>query len=141
MKTQTPFNEIADLEKELDELAPLVRQGFRQAGGPSPRIEDAIRAEARRCAGKKQNRFAWPVYRTLAAVAAFALLLGGSVQLHLSLQDNLKDKDANRSAAAEKALPAPSSESTPGLANLLLEIQGLNEEGFFRTEEAEPLWL
>ena len=137
MKTQTPFNEIADLEKELAGLAPLVRQGFRQAGGPSPRIEEAIRAEARRCAGKKQNRFAWPVYRTLAAVAAFALLLGGSVQLHLSLQA----KDANRRAATEKAQPAPSAESTPGLANLLLEIQGLNEEGFFRTEEAEPLWL
>ncbi len=140
MKKQTPFTGIDGLEKELAEIAPLVRQGFRQAGGPSLRVEDAIRAEARRYEGKKQGRAAWPLYRTLAAAAAFALLLGGSVQLHLSRQSDLRDEVARR-VATEAAQSATASESTPGLANLLLEIQGLNEDGFFRPEEAEPLWL
>jgi len=137
MKTQTPFNEIANLEKEVAEIAPLVRQAFRQAGGPSLRVEDAIRSEARRRAGKRQNLFAWPFRRTLAAVAAFVLLLGGSVQLHLSRQAEIE----NRCLAAEESRSEKPAESTTALANLLLEIQGLNEEGFFRSEEAEPLWL
>ena len=138
MKTQTPFNEIADLEKELAELAPLVRQGFRQVGGPSQRVEEAILAESRRLAGKKQGH--WPLYRTLSAAAAVALLMGGSIQLHLSRQADLRDEVANR-IASEAAQSTTATESTPGLANLLLEIQGLNEDGFFRPEEAEPLWL
>ena len=140
MKTQIPFTEIDRLEKELAEITPLVRQGFSRVGGPSQRAEEAIRAEARRLASKKPGRLSWPLYRTLAAAAAFALLMGGSIQLHLSRQADLRDEVANR-IASEAAQSATATESTPGLANLLLEIQGLNEDGFFRPEEAEPLWL
>ena len=141
MKTKTPFTEIDSLEKELAGIAPLVRQGFLKAGGPSAKIEESIRAEAARLAGGKRNRLAWPLYRTLAAVAAFALLLGGSIQLHISRQDSLNPPSTPRPSASETVLSAKSAENGPGLANLLLEIQGLSEDGFFRPEEDESLWL
>ena len=143
MKTENPFTDIAGLEKELAEIAPLVRQGFRHAGGPSLQVEDAIRAEARRYAVRKQARSAWPLYRRLAAVAAVALMVSGTIQYHISKQADLKAAEEARRTkldVAEKA-PKAAENNTPGLANLLLEIQGLNEDGFFRTEEAEPLWL
>ncbi len=143
MKTQTPFTDIAELEKELAELAPLVRQSFRQAGGPSPRVEAAIRQEARAVAERKHNRRAWPAYRTFAAAAGFALLLGGAAQMHLVHQashnaqavHHILDIGATQ-ASAEHPVEGPT-----GLANRLLDIQGLDEEGFFKAEAEEPLWL
>lgn len=141
MKTQTPLSDMTELENELAKIAPFVREGFHQSGGPSPRVEEAIRAEALRCAGKKHGRDRWPLYRTLAAAAAFALLLGGAIQLHLGRESGLRN-EVTRSRPVTKNLPSVlPSESDAGLATLLLEIQGLNEEGFFRPEEAEPLWL
>ena len=77
MKTQTPFDEIAAIDRELTELAPRVRQGFVRLGGPSERVEQAIRDEARRTAALRM-RSAWPQRRMLAAAASFALLLGGT---------------------------------------------------------------
>jgi hypothetical protein len=139
MKTNTEFDDIAALESELAEFAPLVRRGFDRAGPPSAHTEEAIRAEARRfLAGRTRARFAWFRPRTLAAAAALALLLGGSVNLLVSHQPGRADDTDRRSAAAAKA---QTDDSTAGYASLLLEIQGLNEESFFRTEEAESLWL
>jgi hypothetical protein len=134
MNPKPTFDEIAALENELAGLAPLVRQGFDRAGGPSPRAEEAIRAEARRALKTAQaapGALRWPRLRVFAAAAAFALLLGGS--LHL-----LTGRPPEGGAAAEKAR---ADESAANFANLLLDIQGLNEEGFFRPEEAESLWL
>ena len=142
MKTESPFTDIAGLEKELAEIAPLGRQGFRHAGAPSPQVADAIRAEARRYALRTQARSAWPLYRRLTAVAAVALMVGGTIQYHISRQADLKAAEEARltkTGIAENK-PKTAENNTPGLANLLLEIQGLNEDGFFRPEEAEPLW-
>ena len=145
MKTRTSFPDIAALENELAEIAPLVREGFRQAGGPSLRVETAIRQQARTCAGKKSRRLSWPLYRILAAAASLALLMGGALQLHLVRQADLNAQAVHHilnigtaQASAEHEHPA---EGTTGLANRLLDIQGLDEEGFFKAEEAEPLWL
>lgn len=143
MKTRTPFTDIAALEQELAVIAPLVRAGFRQRGGPSPRVEEAIRQEARKVAGRKRNRLAWPAYRICAAAAGLALLLGGAVQLHV-VRHASHDAQAIHhilnigatQASAEHAVEGPT-----GLANRLLDIQGLDEEGFFKAEGEEPLWL
>lgn len=129
MKTQDAFKEIDLLEKELSAVAPLVRQAFSRLPPPSAATEQAIRDEARRFLQQKRARSVWPHRRMLAAAAALMLLMGGGIQLHLSRQ--------NTAAAAVRA---SHKESTSNLAALLLEIQGLNEDGFFRTEEAEPLW-
>ena len=59
MKTKTPFDEIAAIDRELTEIAPRVRQGFVCLGGPSERVEQAIRDEARRAAALRM-RSAWP---------------------------------------------------------------------------------
>jgi hypothetical protein len=143
MKTQRPFTDIAALEKELAEIALLVRQGFSLAEGPSPRVENAIRQEARAYAARKRNRPAWPVYRTIAAAAGFALLLGGAVQVHLVSRSSRNAQAARHileigatQASAEHPIEGPT-----GLANRLLDIQGLDEEGFFKAEGEEPLWL
>ena len=143
MKPETTFTDIEALEKELAEIAPLVRQVFSLSGGPSPQVENAIRQEARTCAARKRSRLAWPAYRTLAAAAGFALLLGGAVQLHLARQSSRNAQTARHildigatQASAEHPIEGPT-----GLANRLLDIQGLDEEGFFKAEGEEPLWL
>jgi anti-sigma factor RsiW len=140
MKTQTPFTEIGSLEKDLAEIAPLVREGYRQLGGPSARVEEAIREAARKQAARRKARLAWPLARSLAAAAALVLLLGGgALQLHLSREAELQAEAAARRLAAERR--AAAGETSAGFANILLEIQGLNEEGFFSHEETESLSL
>ena len=134
MNTKTTFDEIAALESELTDLAPLVRQGFDRTGGPSPRIEEAIRAETRRALAQRESATpaaTWPRrrLRMFAAAAAAALLLGGSV-VHLFTDRQAKD-----------IAGWADDENTASFANLLLDIQGLNEEGFFNPEDAESLWL
>ncbi|MEI7900975.1 MAG: hypothetical protein WCK89_12050 [bacterium] len=143
MKSQTPFTDIAALEKELAEIAPLVRQGFRQVGGPSLRVGDAIQREARAYAGRKNSRRVWPLYRTVATAAGFALLLGGAVQLNLVYQSSHKSQAIHTvlNIGASQASTEHPVEGPTGLANRLLDIQGLDEEGFFKTEGEEPLWL
>ena len=136
MKTQTPFDEIAAIDRELTELAPRVRQGFVCLGGPSERVEQAIRDEARRAAALRM-RSAWPRRRILAAAASFALLLGGTAHWFASQRTERHRLAPQPVAAAGARID----DSTAGFANLLLEIQGLNEDDFFKTEEAESLWL
>ena len=136
MKTQTPFDEIAAIDRELLELAPRVRQGFECLGGPSTRVEQAIREEARRVAAGRA-RSAWPLGRILAVAASLALLLGGTAFWFASQRAGQE----TQGLAQQPAAAAHIDESTASFASLLMEIQGLNEDGFFRTEEAESLWL
>ena len=131
MKTQTPFDEIAAIDRELLELAPRVRQGFECLGGPSTRVEQAIRVAASRA------RPTWPLGRILAAAASLALLLGGTAFWFASQRAGQE----TQGLAQQPAAAAHIDESTASFASLLMEIQGLNEDGFFRTEEAESLWL
>ena len=77
---------------------------------------------------------------SLAAAAALVLLLGGgALQLHLSREAELQAEAAARRVAAERR--AAAGEASAGFASILLEIQGLNEEGFFSHEETESLSL
>ncbi len=135
MKTQTPFDEIAAIDRELLELAPRVRQGFECLGGPSTRVEQAIREEAR----------AWPPAGA-SNVAVGTHLGGRGVARAVAGRNSLlvrvatcRTGDAGL-GAAQPAAAAHIDESTASFASLLMEIQGLNEDGFFRTEEAESLW-
>lgn len=138
MNTQTPFTEIAGLEKELSEIAPLVRQGFRLAGGPSARVDAAVHAEIRRQAKRQKGRAARRLWGKLAAAAAAVLMLGGSVELFVSQH---RTSTAHQRSAVVTAPAAAAADSASGFAGVLLEIQGLDEDGFFRPEEVEPLWL
>ena len=117
--------------KDEAELAVLVRRGFEAVGGPSARVTEAVAAEARRAAGRGRFRLFWTRPRLLAAAAAAVTAAAGSLYLNLAATDS-------RSPATVAGISA---ESAHGLAALLLDIQGLNEESFFMTEEAEPLWL
>jgi hypothetical protein len=144
MKSQTPFAEIDALERELAQIAPLVQQGFRQAGGPSLRVEDAIRQKARLAvAARERAGFAWHAYRIAAAAAGFALLLAGALELHLVHQASHNALTVRHilNIGATQASNEHPTEGPAGLANRLLDIQGLDEEGFFKAEGEEPLWL
>jgi hypothetical protein len=144
MNNQTPFLiDIDALETELSELTPLVRHGFRQMGGPSQRVELAIRREALTRAGRKRSLWAWPLYRTFAAAAAVALLLVGVIQLSLASRASHNANAVSHilNIAATGSSAEHMAEGLDGLANQLLDIQGLDEDGFFKAEGAEALWL
>ncbi len=117
--------------KDEAALAALVRHGFEAVGGPSARVTDAIAAEARRAAGRGSFRRFGIRPRVLTAAAAVAVAA-------FALYFNQAAPDDRR---AKTTVTGLSAESAHGLAVLLLDIQGLNEESFFMTEEAEPLWL
>ena len=136
MKTRAVFDEIAAIDRELTDLAPRVRQGFLCLGGPSERVEQAIRDAAQRTAATRM-RSAWPRRRMLAVAASLALMLGGTAHRFASQRTERPRPAAQPVAVAGARID----DSTAGFANLLLEIQGLNEDDFFKTEEAESLWL
>lgn len=143
MKTNTPFTDIDSLEKEIAELVPFVGHGFRAAGGPSLRVEEAIRQEARNYAGRRFKPVMWPLFRKLAAAASIAFLLGGALQLHLAHQAGHKARAVDHilNIGALQASAEQSIDGATGLAKRLLDLQGLDDEGFFTSEEEEPLWL
>lgn len=142
MKTQTADIDPDKLEEELAGLAKLVRQGFRLAGEPSPEVEEAIRQEAFRCAGKCRARIFSPFYLKFAAAAGLMLLLGGAFQLHLTRQTEGRVEPAGLRLAKDAPKPASGkTEDNSGFARMLLDIQGMDEEGYFTGEAAEALWL
>ena len=77
-----------------------------------------------------------PLGRILAP-RRLALLLGGTAFWFASQRAGQE----TQGLAQQPAAAAHIDESTASFASLLMEIQGLNEDGFFRTEEAESLWL
>jgi len=142
MKMQTVDIDPDTLEEELAGLAKLVRQGFRLAGEPSPEVEEAIRQEAIRCAGGSRARIFSPFYLKFAAAAGLMLLLGGAFQLHLTRQTEGRAEPAGLRLAKDAPKPVSGkTEDNSGLAKMLLDIQGMDEEGYFTGEAAEALWL
>lgn len=145
MKT-TPIVPITldELEKDLETLAPLVREAFCREGEPSARVIRAIHDEAVAHISERNRRRRFiPLFRSLAAAATFALLLGGAIQAHFSRVELSHARDVGHllNLGASHA-PTGRSESSPELAGRLLSLQGLDEEAFFVTsEEEEVLWL
>ncbi|MDD4101702.1 MAG: hypothetical protein PHU80_03605 [Kiritimatiellae bacterium] len=128
MKPTDLFVDGLDFGTDESELGLIVRRGFEALGGPSQCVTEAISAEARRAAGRSRFRRFWPS-RLIAAAAAAAVIAAGTIYFNQSAPGN------------DQPGSGLSAESTQDLAVLLLEIQGLNEEEFFMTEAAEPLWL
>ncbi len=122
------------LAKDEAELAVIVRRGFESLGGPSADTEAAIFAAASRAAACGATQRYWFKPRILAVAAAAAVIAAGAI--YLNLNRGVPDGGVTSSHATGFG-----AENTQDLAALLLDIQGLNEESFFMTEEAEPLWL
>jgi hypothetical protein len=145
MKTTTPFCEEA-LLRDLDAIAPLVKDGFARMEGPSPRVLQAIHEEAvaqsiRRTAN---HRFSFTV-RFGAAAAVLVLLCGVSLQSWRSWHNGKRDIQTVQllristqdSSSADYEL-ADSSE----LDHFLLSLQGLDSDSYFSSpDETESLWL
>ncbi len=128
------------LENEEAALAPAVRRAFASIEGPSPRVLAAIHREAlAHLAFKRHSR---TFFRTLAAAAAFALLLGGAIQIRIEQQTIIHTRDLGHLLNIGEAQTVPTTDGAAEIASRLLSIQGLDDDSFFLTsEETEPLWL
>jgi hypothetical protein len=142
-KTPLAPENWGEMEKEVEALAPVVRGAYASIAGPSPRVLDAIHAEAlAHVAQRRRTRRFIPVFRALAAAAALALLLGGAVQLRLAQLTLSHDRDFGHLLNIGEAPTVTAGEPTAEPASRLLSLQGLDEEAYFLTaEETEPLWL
>ena len=136
----TDLNET-DVLRELETLAPQVKDGFAYIGGPSARILDAIHAEAVKVASRKRLNV---IFRRLAAAAVFAVMLGGGFQTYQHYQSNTVHEQTltllQISLATENG---DMMSDTSELANILLTLQGLDQESFFSAPDGEAglLWL
>lgn len=134
---------LTELENDLEALAPQVRAAFSQIGEPSPRVLRAIHdaAVVNLSSRARQRRFI-PLFRTLAAAATLALLLGGAIQTHLAWKEGAHTRTVGHLLnLGASNVPAATAGSASELASRLLDIQGLNEDAYFMSEEAEVLWL
>lgn len=117
-------------ECEEGEVVALVRQGLGTMDGPAPATLRAIAAEARQVADRHRfQRGGRRWQHRLGAAASFAIIVTTAL---LVVRSGSRLMGYGRvEADSERA----------ELASLLLDIQGLNEEGFFMVEEGESLWL
>lgn len=141
-KTTEPIP-LDGIEKDLEALAPLVQQAFGRIEGPSPATLRAIRLQAElHLARQRRIRRLAPLFKGLAAAAAAAVLLTGTFQRHQARLDGRHAQDVARLLHLSTAHPALGQPEGAGLANSLLDVQGLSEDSFLATaDEEEPLWL
>jgi len=140
----------ADLLRELEVLAPQVRAGFARAGGPADSVLNAIHAEAVRVAAGKRALRLHAVFRRIAAAAVFAVLLAGSFHTYQRFCRTRHPGPGHEQAvtllrigsAFEDETGALCLADTAELAQLLLTMQGLDDDSYFNApDEAELLWL
>lgn len=144
--TRTDTISPVALENDLAALAPWVRQALScSTEEPSVHVIRAIHNEAvKHIAVQRRNRRLIPFFRTLAAAAALALLLGGAFQLHSTRLEGVNARAISHilNLGAPHAASVTSTASSSELANRLLVIQGLDDETFFiNSQEAESLLL
>jgi hypothetical protein len=145
MNTTTPYSEEAVL-RDLDALAPLVKEGFARMEGPSPRVLSAIHEEAVAQALRRKTRLhiAWRV-RFAAAAAAVVLLGGVSLQTWRTWNSGRHDAQmvqllriSTQGAGTTEHELADTSE----LATFLLSMQGFDRDSYFSSPDGtESLWL
>ena len=139
-----PISPVA-LENDLEALAPWVRQALSCTGEPSSHVIRAIHNEAvKHIAAQRRNRLFIPFFRTLAAAATLALLLGGAFQIHSVRLEGVNSRAIGHilNLGAPHASDVTSTSSASELANRLLVIQGLDDDNFLiNSPEAESLLL
>ena len=142
----TIFSE-ADVLRELEALAPQVRAGFARAGGPSDSVLNAIHNEAVRI--RRTSRL-YIVFRRIAAAAAIAVFLTGAFQMYLRQNPPPPHSAHEQAVTLLRIGLAFEDESgavchltdTSELAQLLLAMQGLDDDSYFSSpDETELLWL
>ena len=145
MKTTTPFCEEA-LLRDLDAIAPLVKESFARMDGPSRHVLQAIHDEAvaqsiRRAAN---HRFSFTV-RFAGAAAVLVLLCGVLLQSWRSWHNGRHDvqtvqllRISTQDSSSTDYELADSSE----LDSFLLNMQGLDHDSYFSSPDGtESLWL
>lgn len=145
MNTTTPYSEEAVL-RDLDALAPLVREGFARLEGPSPRVLSVIHEEAVAQAMRRKTRvhIIWRV-RFAAAAAAVVLLGGVSLQTWRTWhhgRDNARMVQLLRISTQSAGSAEHELADTSELATFLLSMQGFDRDSYFSSPDGtESLWL
>jgi hypothetical protein len=145
MSTTTPYSEEAVL-RDLDALAPLVKEGFARLEGPSPRVLSAIHEEAVAQAMRRKNQIyiTWRV-RFAAAAAAVVLLGGLSLQTwHVRTHERHNTQTVQLLRISTQGAGATEHElaDTSELATFLLSMQGFDRDSYFSSPDGtESLWL
>jgi hypothetical protein len=145
MKTTTPFCEEA-LLRDLEALAPVVKDGFARLEGPSPRVLQAIHEEAVAQAIRRSARARFSLtLRFAAAAAAVVLLCGMSLQTwsawHKGRHDTQMVQLLRISTQGSDSTESELADSSE-LAGFLLSMQGLDHDSYFSSQdETESLWL
>jgi hypothetical protein len=144
MKKIPPLCEEA-LLRDLDALAPLVKEGFARMEGPSPRVLHAIHAEAvAQSIRRTAHHRLWFTVR-FAAAAVLILLCGASLQSWRSWHNGRHDvqtvqllRISTQDSGSTDHVLADSSE----LDSFLLNMQGLDHDSYFSSPDGtESLWL
>jgi hypothetical protein len=133
-----PMEEIASLEREIARLAPLFDGlGAQAALAPPPAcVIDAINAEARRSIRRRSfERRVRRCLRFSAAAAAAALLLVHAMHVSTERENSRREEVLNQLcivSSEDGALPAGQTEASMAvLAEMLMEMQGLDEDTYF----------
>ena len=136
IKTDFELNEAA-LEQDLQELTPLFDDivSNRKLGTPPTNIIENIYSEA--SAYTLRRKFQHRLHRALrsvAAVAAIFLVVAGGIRINSVQQNNRRIEVINQLCiASDTALESDQSleSSNAALADLLMEMQGFDEETWF----------
>ena len=143
MKSNKPLIDSGSLERDLEMLAPMIRAGLNYFEGPSDNVLEAIHKEAAARAFTAERRRVFSV-RFWAVAASVLILMGGALQYYQSHQAGVQAKTLQlvlHIGAPHAVNGSGPVGGTAELANRLLNIQGLDEETFFTSDETEVLSL
>lgn len=144
MKTQNPCSEEA-LLRDVEALAPMVKDGFARMEGPSAHVLKAIHEEAVAQSFRRRSRSRFFMYmRVSAAAALFLITCGISMQTWRSWHHEQNRNQAVQilRMTAQGTTADHELADTGELASFLLNMQGLDRDSYFSSpDEVEALWL
>lgn len=132
-----PREDIAALERAIERIAPLFDAICADAalGTPPAAIIESINAEARRSLRRRTlERKVRRSLRFAAAAAAVALVLGRAMHLNTVRDSNRREEVLNQLIVASDnstLLLDHTEASMTLLAEMLMEMQGLDEDSYF----------
>ncbi len=136
-----PDINLFSLEKDISEIAPLFDaiSENRKLGSPSVAILNRIHAEAdRHLIKRKFQHKIRRVLRIAAAVAVLILVMDGGMLINERQQNNRRQELLNQlcivSSDSENdtsVIKETTDSSTAALAEMLMEMQGFDEESYF----------
>ncbi len=133
-----PEIDILSLERDIDKIAPLFDEFSekRKPGTPADSVINKIYIEAgRSLLRRKFEHKLRRVLRVTAAAAVLALIMNGGMRINDRQENNRRQEVLNQLcivSSEDGTLPEESMDSsTEDLAQMLMEMQGFDEDSYF----------